>query len=70
MKKFEKLKCECGGKLELKHTFDGCDWNSEHGEGSKFDYPILFVCQQCGSVYEIGRTKKFSDFDESKEKCY
>ena len=65
-----KLKCVCGGNLELRHEFDGCDWNSKHGKGSGFDYPISFVCQKCGSVFEIGRTKKFSDFDECKKKCY
>lgn len=66
----KKLKCECGGKLELEKVFDGCDWNSEHGKGSGFDYEIELICQKCGTIYALGRTRRMSDFDECKEKAY
>ncbi|MFQ9544996.1 MAG: hypothetical protein ACLR02_08270 [Clostridium sp.] len=66
----KKLKCECGGKLELEKVFDGCDWNSEHGEGSRFDYEIELICEKCGAIYALGRTRRMSDFDECKEKAY
>lgn len=64
------LMCGCGGRLEFRRSFDGCDWESEEGEGSKNDYEIALVCKECGTVYAIGRTKKMYDLVECKDKCY
>jgi hypothetical protein len=61
----DNLKCPvCGSELELEVPFDGCDWNSREGEGSRFDYQIALCCPKmgCGRVFPIGRIKKESDF--------
>jgi len=62
------LKCtDCGHDLKLSVAYDGCDWNSEKGEGSGFDYEIYFTCVSCGSVYPIGRLQHGYDFCENIE---
>lgn len=61
----DNLKCPiCGTELELKVSFDGCDWESKEGEGSGFNHMVSLCCPMsgCGRVFPIGRIRKESDF--------
>lgn len=65
---YNQLKCaDCGGSLVLRVVFDGCDWFSVKGEGSRFDYEIELYCDECGRVYPIGRLKNEFAFCENVE---
>lgn len=58
----KKLKCtRCGSVLRINIAFDGCDWNSEKGKGSGYDYEVGLACDKCGSFYPIVRTKNEHD---------
>lgn len=68
MSKLGGLVCPaCGAELEVQVWFDGCDWDSEAGEGSGFDYPIHLECTACPRIYPIGRLKREEDFSKEKE---
>lgn len=65
----KKITCvECGSSLKLETAFDGCDWDSVNGEGSKDNYVIYLSCtnKKCACIYELGRTKGINDFAELK----
>ena len=65
----QKLKCTvCRSTLDLRVGYDGCDWDSVKGRGSKFDFVIELVCSCCGRIYPIGRVKNPLDFSELLEK--
>lgn len=65
----DKLKCvDCGRNLDLRVVFDGCDWDSVKGSGSRFDYEIELCCKNCGRVYPVGRLKNEFAFCENIEK--
>lgn len=69
MKDIHKLKCpHCNHILTIDFVYDGCDWNSEAGEGSGYDYEVGLVCNHCGSYYPIVRTRKINDAVCVKEK--
>lgn len=56
----KKLKCpHCGDELHLELGFDGCDWESEAGEGSGYNYQLYLACNRygCGNVFPIVRLK-------------
>lgn len=62
MKAIHKLKCpHCNEVLTISFGYDGCDWNSEEGEGSGFGHEVGLVCNSCGSYYPIVRTKGIND---------
>lgn len=62
MKDKHKLKCPgCGHILTIDFGYDGCDWDSEDGEGSGYGYEVGLVCNHCGSYYPIVRTKGIND---------
>lgn len=63
-----KLKCpHCGKELHLLLAYDGCDWDSEAGEGSGYKWSLELSCEQCGHLFPIGRLKNIADFSEPKE---
>ena len=46
MKDKHKLKCPgCGHILTIDFGYDGCDWDSEAGEGSGYGYEVGLVCK-------------------------
>lgn len=69
MKDIHKLKCpHCNEVLTISFGYDGCDWNSEEGEGSGYGHEVGFVCDKCGSYYPIVRTRGINDAVCVKEK--
>lgn len=66
VKKHEKvLRCSnCGSELKLSIGYTGCDWNTEAGEGSDYNYEVSLDCtnQECASIYTIGHIKNINDF--------
>lgn len=49
------LKCpSCNSPLSLTVAFSGCDWNSEAGEGSGYNYPLMLDCIECPRVFNLG----------------
>ncbi len=57
------LRCPaCGSELEVSISYNGCDWDSEAGEGSGFNYTIYLSCTHCARTYPIGHIKRENDF--------
>lgn len=68
MNKFGGLACPaCGAELETNISYDGCDWNSQAGGGSGFDWEITLACTRCSRLFPVGRVKRLVDFSENKE---
>lgn len=66
MSKFGGMVCPaCGAELKLQIWYDGCDWNSAAGEGSRFDYSVNLECTCCPRTYPIGRVRREQDFCEN-----
>lgn len=64
MNEKSKLKCPaCGHVLTIDFGYDGCDWNSESGEGSGYGHEVGLVCNKCGSFYPIVRYRNFGDVE-------
>ena len=69
MKDKFKLKCsECETILEPYVYFDGCDWESEAGDGSGYKWCVSLKCPCCGSIYPIARMREFNDISLTKKK--
>ncbi|MCH5297404.1 MAG: hypothetical protein J1E85_07025 [Ruminococcus sp.] len=65
MNNFGNFRCSCGSEnITCSIEYDGCDWKSEEGKGSGFDYEISLACKNCGRVYPIGRLKSEHDFSQ------
>lgn len=64
------LKCtSCGHPLKLvTGSFDGCDEDSEAGEGSGYDYLVYLSCDSCGRIYDIVRYRQPGDVSAPIEK--
>lgn len=59
----KKLKCPgCNTNFKLNIAFTGCDWETDKGDGSGYNYPVSLYCNKCGAVYTIGHIQKESDF--------
>ena len=69
MNRHGNIRCEgCGSyNLECRVCWDGCDEESEAGEGSGFDCLVTLDCNDCSRVYPIIRLN--SDYHVGKE-CY
>lgn len=60
-----RLKCTaCGSELRLEVAFTGCDWETEAGKGSGYNWPISLKCPNpdCAIIYTIGHVKNYGDF--------
>ncbi len=66
MNKHGGIKCvSCGSeKLEMSADYDGMDEFSVEGEGSGFGVEVSLVCQKCGRVYPVCRTRDFVDVSD------
>lgn len=56
----------CGRELKLSISFTGCDWKSEAGEKSGYDYEVRLDCDFCGRVYTLGYVRNEKDFSPYK----
>lgn len=66
MNKFGNFRCSCGSEnISCSVSYDGCDWESEAGEGSGFGYKISLECENCGRIYPVGRIKSVKDFSKN-----
>ena len=57
MNKHGNLKCSaCGSEdIRMHIYYDGADWLSAKGEGSRFYYGVDLVCEDCGRAYPVCR---------------
>lgn len=66
----KKLTCpSCNSILRLEIAYDGCDWDTEAGEGSGYKFPISLTCTdpRCASIYTLGRLKDYCCFSKVKD---
>jgi hypothetical protein len=64
------LKCPCcQSPLKLKVAFSGCDWETEAGDGSGYDYPLSLDCtnDNCARTYTLGYLKSYGSFSPVKD---
>jgi hypothetical protein len=64
------LKCpSCDSPLKLRIGYTGADWETEAGEGSGYNYPIMLTCNndKCARVYTLGHLKGYGVFSQIKE---
>ena len=64
--KYGNLKCEgCGSyNLKLNVSYDGLDEKSAAGEGSGFRCMVNLICEDCGRVYTVCRTRDYTDVSD------
>lgn len=64
--KYGNLQCAvCSSyNLKLDVSYDGLDMESAAGDGSGFGCMVNLCCEDCGRVYTICRTRKFTDVSD------